>query len=140
MGNEERFARSLGSFVAVSPSVVVEFDAGFRRLKYWRKVFWGPKHSISSLCFSRGSDFQNSAEFLADVLGLVDVLVLCEPPYVVKFRGDTCSAQDQECVIVFGKLKGDADSFLLKSIKNSTPIMTLHGSVGALLFRSVILI
>jgi hypothetical protein len=27
MGNEERFARSLGSFVAVYPSVVVEFDA-----------------------------------------------------------------------------------------------------------------
>jgi hypothetical protein len=62
------------------------------------------------------------AEFLAAILGLVDVLVPREPPYVVKFRGDSCSAQDQECVMVFGKLKGDADSFLLKSIKNSTKI------------------
>jgi hypothetical protein len=91
MGNEERFTRSIGSFVVVPPSVVVEFDAsleggGVLWFSVLEESFLGSSaFDFSSLCFSRGSDFQNSAEFLAAVLGLVGVLVLCEPPYVVKF-------------------------------------------------------
>jgi hypothetical protein len=101
MDNEKRFTRSLESFVSVPHTMMVEFDASLRGGGVlWFAVdealeerFLGSSaFDFSELNFSSGSEFQNSAEFLAAVLGLIGVLALCQPPYAVKFRGDSRAA------------------------------------------------
>jgi hypothetical protein len=83
---------------------VLWFEVSHALEKYIRFSIRVSAFDFSGLEFSKGSDFQNSLEFLMAMLGLIGVLVLCKPPYRVKFRGDSKAAL---AWLLSGRIKSD---------------------------------
>lgn len=97
---DDLFSRPFRSFRMIQPQIVIEFDASLfgcgvilYAISGTEERFLGSVSvSLSTLKFGHDSSFQNAAEFIAAVVGLVVTMKLCEPGTCVKFRGDSISA------------------------------------------------
>ena len=97
--DERRFARPLRSFKKLVPTVIVEFDASllgvgiliFDLQDGQETVLGGCAVSLSSLEFKK-PDYQNTAEFIAVILGLVALRRLRRSDSAILFRGDSTTA------------------------------------------------
>ena len=99
--NEITFSRSLVSFKIRRPTIVVEFDASLKNigvLYYKRNAdgsetpLGGGAASIAQLDFGVDASFQNTAEFIAAVLGISGLVQLGITPTEVELRGDSITA------------------------------------------------
>ena len=96
---EKRFTRSFESFTTSPPALIVEFDAslfggGILCFDAHGEVVGACAVDLGRLQFGEDSKFQNSAEFLISVVGLLVALkVWGRPePLTVGFRGDSVTA------------------------------------------------
>jgi hypothetical protein len=97
--NEKKFTRTIGSFTKHSPSIIIEFDAslfGGGILIFDAQGFClgACSVSLSQLNFGTDSSYQNTAEFIIAVIGLVIAVKLTQSAtrLAVGFRGDSLSA------------------------------------------------
>lgn len=99
--DESKFARTLISFRRrCEPDYIVEFDASLEgcgiilySLENGLEVHMGAfSFSIAQLRFGEDSSFQNTAEFVAGVVGLVILSKIGKRDSFVSFRGDSRSA------------------------------------------------
>ena len=97
LADEERFTRSIASFSHRPPSVTIEFDASL----FGGGILWfdaigvcvgACSISLSSLGFGNDSSFQNTAEFIVAVIGLLGAVKILPGSSVIGFRGDSLSA------------------------------------------------
>jgi hypothetical protein len=100
VARHEVLSRPLKSFQSVSPQLIVEFDAslfGGGILYYQccesREVLLGSvSFSLDILCFGTDSTFQNSAEFITAIIGLIVAMKFSPIGTHVMFRGDSETA------------------------------------------------
>ena len=99
--NEITFSRSIASFKRNKPTVIVEFDASLRHigvLYYKRNTdgsetpLGGGAASIAQLDFGVDASYQNTAEFIAAVLGISGLVQLDITSTEVELRGDSITA------------------------------------------------
>ena len=98
--NSIEFARPLKSFRQSRSSIVIELDAsltGIGLLYYERSdtgevLIAGGAIDISTLKFESEASFQNTAEFIAAVLGIRGLSQLGQQPESVCLRGDSMTA------------------------------------------------
>jgi hypothetical protein len=102
IAREDLFTRPLTSFKTESPQLVIEFDAslfGCGALLYDVSNHETDEVLLGSVSFSSEiwefgdrSEFQNTAEFTAAVVGLIIAMKFCGQGTRVGFRGDSMSA------------------------------------------------
>ena len=99
--NEAQFTRPLDSFKSHDVQFIVEFDAslkGIGLLRYKRdsnenEIALGASAvDITSMNFGCDSSFQNVAEYIGGLIGLVGLLKLGISNVAVEFRGDSLTA------------------------------------------------
>jgi hypothetical protein len=121
----DRFSRSLTSFRSVTPTLVIEFDAslnGIGILYYIpgeeRDTLIGSSViDISSLGFGSEAKYQNSAEFLATILGIEGLKELSIITTSIHLRGDSITALTWAST---EKFKGDL-------VSNAASVFILQG-------------
>ena len=124
--NNVEFSRPLKSFKQTSSNIVIEFDAsltGIGLLYYERSdvgevLIGGGAVDISILNFESEASFQNTAEFIAAVLGIRGLEQLGIRPESVCLRGDSITALTWASTGRFkGELVGNAATvFVLQNI------------------------
>ena len=100
VARHEALSRPLMSFRSMIPQLIIEFDAslfGGGVLYYQccesREVFLGSvSFPLEKLCFGSDSAFQNSAEFITAVIGLIVAMKFSPVGTCVMFRGDSETA------------------------------------------------
>jgi hypothetical protein len=124
--NSVEFSRPLKSFKQTTSSIVIEFDAsltGIGLLYYERLVdgevlIAGGAIDITTLQFESEASFQNTAEFIAAVLGIRGLKQLGLQPESVCLRGDSITALTWASTGRFkGELVGNAAAvFVLQNV------------------------
>jgi hypothetical protein len=101
---EGSFSRSLQSFARTPESVVLEFDGSLEGVGViWYSVIYdetgrhevplgGSAADLRGLCFGSDTQFQNCAEFIAVVMGILGLMVLEIDVKAVLLRGDSETA------------------------------------------------
>ena len=130
--NDVEFARPLKSFRIATSSLVIEFDAsltGIGLLYYQQSekgevLIGGGSIDISSLYFASEASYQNTAEFIAAVLGIRGLRQLGLHPDSVCLRGDSMTALTWASTGKFrGELVGNAAVvFILQNIHEKITI------------------
>jgi hypothetical protein len=127
-GEEERFTRRLSSFEFSIPRLVIEFDASLNGVGLiWYRIsdasievpVGGAAVDLLPLAFGTNASHQNTAEFIAALLGVRGFKLLgVEGPCPVLFRGDSISALSWVETMKFrSDLVGNAASvFVLQNI------------------------
>jgi hypothetical protein len=125
---EERFARRLSSFEPSKPKFVIEFDASLSGVGLiWYSItdagvevpVGGAAVDLLPLAFGTDASHQNTAEFIAALLGVRGLKLLgVDGPCPVLFRGDSISALSWVETMKFrSDLVGNAASvFVLQNI------------------------
>ena len=124
--NKVEFSRTISSFKCTVSSLIIEFDAsltGIGLLYYQRSengevLLGGGSVDISSLHFDSEASYQNTAEFIAAVLGIRGLKQLGLKPRNVCLRGDSITALTWASTSRFrGGLVGNAAAaFILQNI------------------------
>ena len=125
--NEITFSRSIASFKTSKPTVIVEFDASLKHigvLYYQRNSdgsetpLGGGAASIAQLDFGVDASFQNTAEFIAAVIGISGLVQLNITSAEVELRGDSITALSWAAKTLFhSDLIGNASLvFVMQSI------------------------
>ena len=124
---EITFSRSLVSFQIKRPTKVVEFDASLKHIGvlYYRRnsdgsetPLGGGAVSIAQLNFGVDASFQNTAEFIAALLGILGLVQLGITPSDIELRGDSITALSWASKTVFhSDLLGNASLvFVMQSL------------------------
>lgn len=99
--NEAQFSRPLNSFRPQAVEFIVEFDASltgigllwYQRDKYNNEISLGAAAvDLKWLSFGVDSSFQNVAEYIGGLVGLVGLIKLGVSNVAVEFRGDSLTA------------------------------------------------
>lgn len=99
--NEQKYTRRLESFQAETLQYVIEFDASltgagvlwYQRLEDGSEVsIGGAAVDLRGFAFGTDSSFQNTAEFIGCILGLVGLVTLGVRNVDVEVRGDSIAA------------------------------------------------
>lgn len=123
--NRTKFSRPLSSFYTETADVTIEFDASLTGigLLYFEKrdgtetLIGGGAVDISTLNFESNAAYQNTAEFIAAVLGIRGLSQLNLRPRSVNLRGDSVTALTWADT---GKFKGEL-------VGNAAVIFILQG-------------
>ena len=130
--NDVEFARPLKSFKRATSNLIIEFDAsltGIGLLYYQQSgnaevLLGGGSVDISALHFASEASYQNTAEFIAAVLGIRGLRQLRLQPDSVCLRGDSMTALTWASTRRFrGELVGNAAAvFVLQNIYEKVTI------------------
>ena len=130
--NDVEFARPLKSFKRATSNLIIEFDAsltGIGLLYYQQSgndevLIGGGSVDISALHFASEASYQNTAEFIAAVLGIRGLRQLQLQPDSVCLRGDSMTALTWASTGRFrGELVGNAAAdFILQNIYEKVTI------------------
>lgn len=124
--NRVKFARPLKAYKHVQPEITIEFDASLEGIgiMYYRcdetkeVLIGGGTINIASLNFKSNPAYQNTAEFIAAILGIRGLQQLKIKPKYVRLRGDSITALKwAESSKFKGELVGNAAViFILQNI------------------------